>query len=64
MHPPLLYRYSLTFPCPPSFSHVAVIGPFEAKYEECQKEVVAMAMYGREVYQKSYQKLIDEFGYQ
>jgi len=40
-----------------------VIGPFEAKYEQCQSEVVAMALHGKAVYKKSYQKLIDEFGF-
>ena len=40
-----------------------VIGPFEAKYEECQADVVKMFYHGKEVYQRSFQKLIDEFGY-
>ena len=40
-----------------------VIGPFEAKYDQCQREVIKMAEHGKAVYKKSYQKLIDEFGY-
>ena len=40
-----------------------VIGPFEAKYDQCQADVVKMAKHGMAVYQKSFQKLIDEFGY-
>ena len=40
-----------------------VIGPFEAKYEECQSEVRVMAEHGMEVYKHSFQKLIDDFGY-
>ena len=40
-----------------------MIGPFEEKYEECQADVVKMFYHGKEVYQRSFQKLIDEFGY-
>ena len=40
-----------------------VIGPFEAKYEECQADVVKMFHRGKAVYEKSFQKLIDEFGF-
>ena len=40
-----------------------VIGPFQAKYDQCQADVMAMAEHGMKVYQKSFQKLIDEFGY-
>ena len=40
-----------------------VIGPFEEKYDECQRDVVKMAEYGKSVYLKSFQKLIDEFGF-
>ena len=40
-----------------------VIGPFQAKYDECQAEVVEMHHHGKAVYQKSFQKLIDDFGY-
>jgi len=41
----------------------AVIGPFERKYDEAQREVVALAEYGKSVYKKSFQKLIDDFGF-
>jgi len=40
-----------------------VIGPFEAKYDECQTEVIKMAEHGKAVYKKSFQKLIDDFGF-
>ena len=40
-----------------------VIGPFERKYDACQADVRRMHARGMEVYQKSFQKLIDEFGY-
>ena len=40
-----------------------VIGPFEEKYDACQADVVRMHAKGMAVYQKSFQKLIDEFGY-
>ena len=40
-----------------------IIGPFEKKYDECQRDVVRMHAHGKAVYQKSFQKLIDEFGY-
>ena len=40
-----------------------VIGPFERKYDECQAEVRAMHKKGMEVYARSFQKLIDDFGY-
>ena len=40
-----------------------VIGPFQAKYDACQDEVVRMHAHGKAVYQKSFQKLIDDFGY-
>ena len=40
-----------------------VIGPFQAKYDKCQEDVVSLAKHGMEVYQKSFQKLIDEFGF-
>ena len=35
-----------------------VIGPFQAKYDKCQKDVVKLAEHGMAVYQKSFQKLI------
>ena len=40
-----------------------IIGPFEKKYDDCQRDVVRMHAHGKAVYQKSFQKLIDEFGY-
>jgi len=40
-----------------------IIGPFERKYDEAQREVVALAEYGKSVYKKSFQKLIDDFGF-
>ena len=55
LDPALAARWCATFD--------SVIGPFEAKYTECQEEVVRMAEHGKEVYQKSFQKLIDDFGY-
>ena len=40
-----------------------VIGPFQEKYDQCQADVVTLAKHGMEVYKKSFQKLIDEFGF-
>ena len=40
-----------------------VIGPFEEKYDQCQRDVVKLAEHGKAVYNVSFQKLITEFGF-
>ena len=40
-----------------------VIGPFQEKYDQCQRDVVKLAEHGKAVYNVSFQKLIDEFGF-
>ena len=40
-----------------------LIGPFEAKYEECKAEVKVSFDYAKNKYQESLQKLIDDFGF-
>lgn len=40
-----------------------LIGPFEAKYEECKAEVKVSFDYAKNKYHESLQKLIDDFGF-
>ena len=40
-----------------------LIGPFEAKYEECKAEVKVSFDYAKDKYAISLQKLIDDFGF-
>ena len=40
-----------------------LIGPFEAKYEECKAEVKVSFDYAKMKYHESLQKLIQDFGF-
>ena len=40
-----------------------MIGPFEAKYEECKAEVKVSFDKAKTKYHESLQKLIDDFGF-
>lgn len=40
-----------------------LIGPFEAKYEECKSEVKVSFDHAKRKYHESLQKLIDDFGF-
>jgi chromosome segregation ATPase len=44
-----------------TFDHL--IGPFEAKYEECKAEVKVSFDYAKVKYHESLKKLIDDFGF-
>ena len=40
-----------------------LIGPFEAKYEECKADVKVSFEYAKDKYHESLKKLIDDFGF-